>query len=89
MHEIRSNARVLGAALTGTTVEFYDFYVYAIAAALVFGPLFFPAESPQAQAMFSFMSFGLAFFATRSARSRLAISATGSGANRRWSHRCC
>ena len=63
MHEIRSNARVLGAALTGTTVEFYDFYVYAIAAALVFGPLFFPAESPQAQAMFSFMSFGLAFFA--------------------------
>ena len=63
MHEIRSNARVLGAALTGTTVEFYDFYVYAIAAALVFGPLFFPAESPQAQAMFSFMSFGLAFLA--------------------------
>jgi MFS family permease len=63
MHEIRKNARVLGAALTGTTVEFYDFYVYAIAAALVFGPLFFPAESPQAQAMFAFMSFGLAFLA--------------------------
>ena len=63
MQEIRKNARVLGAALTGTTVEFYDFYVYAIAAALVFGPLFFPAESPQAQAMFSFMSFGLAFLA--------------------------
>lgn len=63
MHEIRKNTRVLGAALTGTTVEFYDFYVYAIAAALVFGPLFFPAESPQAQAMFAFMSFGLAFLA--------------------------
>ena len=63
MHEIRTNARVLGAALTGTTVEFYDFYVYAIAAALVFGPLFFPAESPQAQTLFAFMSFGLAFFA--------------------------
>ena len=63
MHQIRTNARVLAAALTGTTVEFYDFYVYAIAAALVFGPLFFPAESPQAQAMFAFMSFGLAFLA--------------------------
>ena len=63
MHEIRNNARVLGAALTGTTVEFYDFYVYAIAAALVFGPLYFPAESPQAQTLFAFMSFGLAFLA--------------------------
>ena len=63
MHEIRTNARVLGAALTGTTVEFYDFYVYAIAAALVFGPLFFPAESLQAQNLLSFMSFGLAFLA--------------------------
>ena len=63
MHEIRKNARVLGAALTGTTVEFYDFYVYAIAAALVFGPLFFPAESVQAQNLLAFMSFGLAFLA--------------------------
>ena len=60
---IRSHARVLLAALTGTAVEFYDFYVYATAAALVFGPLFFPAESQSAQTMFAFMSFGLAFFA--------------------------
>lgn len=63
MHPIRANARVLAAAMTGTTVEFYDFYVYAIAAATVFGPLFFPAESPQAQTLLSFMSFGLAFLA--------------------------
>ena len=63
MHEIRTNARVLGAALTGTTVEFYDFYVYAIAAAVVFGPLFFPAQSVQAQNLLAFMSFGLAFLA--------------------------
>ena len=63
MHPIRQNARILTAALTGTAVEFYDFYVYATAAALVFGPLFFPAESQSAQTMLSFMSFGLAFFA--------------------------
>ncbi len=63
MHPIRQHARVLVAALTGTAVEFYDFYVYATAAALVFGPLFFPAESAAAQTMFAFMSFGIAFLA--------------------------
>ncbi|WP_374279886.1 MFS transporter [Novosphingobium sp.] len=63
MHPIRQHARILTAALTGTAVEFYDFYVYATAAALVFGPLFFPAESAAAQTMLSFMSFGLAFLA--------------------------
>ena len=63
MHPVRQHARILTASLTGTAVEFYDFYIYATAAALVFGPLFFPAESTAAQTMFAFMSFGLAFFA--------------------------
>lgn len=63
MQPIRQNARVLTAALVGTAVEFYDFYIYATAAALVFGPLFFPAESPAAQTLFAFMSFGIAFIA--------------------------
>ena len=58
-----THRRVLAAALVGTSVEFYDFYVYATAAALVFGPLFFPAESVAAQQLLSFMSFGLAFVA--------------------------
>jgi MFS family permease len=58
-----SHRRVLTASLVGTAVEFYDFYVYATAAALVFGPLFFPAESTSAQQLLSFMSFGLAFIA--------------------------
>jgi MFS family permease len=60
---LSTHRRVLAASLVGTAVEFYDFYVYATAAALVFGPLFFPAESTAAQQMFSFMSFGLAFVA--------------------------
>ena len=62
-HPIRQHARILTASLVGTAVEFYDFYVYATAAALVIGPLFFPAESEAAQTMASFMTFGLAFFA--------------------------
>ncbi len=62
-HPIRANARILAAALVGTAVEFYDFYIYATAAALVFGPLFFPAESAAAQTLFAFMSFGIAFIA--------------------------
>lgn len=62
-HPLRANARVLTAALVGTGIEFYDFYIYATAAALVIGPLFFPAQSQAAQQLLAFMTFGLAFFA--------------------------
>ena len=58
-----STARILVASLVGTGVEFYDFYIYATAAALVFGPLFFPAESSSAQLLNAYASFGLAFLA--------------------------
>jgi MFS family permease len=60
---LMANRRILAAALVGTAVEFYDFYIYATAAALVFGPLFFPAESAAAQTLFALMSFGIAFVA--------------------------
>jgi MFS family permease len=59
----RRHARVLLASLVGTAVEFYDFYIYATAAALVFGPLFFPASSPSAQLLAAYASFGVAFIA--------------------------
>lgn len=62
-HPLRANARILTASLVGTAIEFYDFYIYATAAALVIGPLFFPAQSAAAQQLLSFMTFGLAFFA--------------------------
>src|SRR6185295_16297866 len=55
--------RVLAASLIGTSVEFYDFYIYATAAALVFGPLFFPASSPAMQLLASYASLGVAFAA--------------------------
>ncbi|MEY2927784.1 MAG: hypothetical protein RL367_2261 [Pseudomonadota bacterium] len=63
MHPFRGHARILTAALAGTAVEYYDFFIYGTAAALVFGPLFFPSESAAAQTMFSLMSFGIAFVA--------------------------
>ena len=63
MHPFRQHARVLTAATAGTAVEFYDFYIYATAAALVFGPLFFPEQSPAAALALSFLTFGIAFFA--------------------------
>lgn len=58
-----SHKRVLTASLVGTAVEFYDFYVYATAAALVFGPLFFPSDEPGLQLLLSYASFSVAFFA--------------------------
>ena len=62
-HPLRVHARILTASLVGTAIEFYDFYIYATAAALVIGPLFFPAQSVAAQQLLSFRTFGLAFFA--------------------------
>ncbi len=58
-----STRRVLAASLVGTAVEFYDFYIYVTAAALVFGPLFFPSESASAQLMAAYASFAIAFIA--------------------------
>ncbi|HUD30479.1 MAG TPA: MFS transporter [Novosphingobium sp.] len=59
----RQNARVLTASLVGTAVEFYDFYIYATAAALVFGPLFFPSDSTTVQHLAAYASFAIAFIA--------------------------
>lgn len=58
-----AHRRVLFASLVGTAVEFYDFFIYAVAASLFFGPLFFPSSSPSAQLLAAYASFGLAFIA--------------------------
>ena len=54
---------MLSAALVGTAVEFYDFYIYATAAALVFPALFFPSSAPSAQLLLSYATFAVAFIA--------------------------
>jgi MFS family permease len=58
-----STRRILGASLVGTAVEFYDFYIYATAASLVFGPLFFPSDNASAQLLAAYASFAVAFVA--------------------------
>jgi metabolite-proton symporter len=56
-------ARVLLASLIGTTIEFFDFYIYGTAAVLVFPKLFFPSSDPAAATLQSLATFALAFFA--------------------------
>jgi metabolite-proton symporter len=58
-----SAARIAVASFIGTAIEFYDFYVYATAAALVIGPVFFPQTSGSAQMLSAFLTFGIAFLA--------------------------
>jgi len=56
-------SRIAVASMVGTTVEFYDFYVYATAAVSVFPQLFFPRSSPTTALLASLATFGLAFVA--------------------------
>lgn len=55
--------KVAIASFIGTTVEYYDFFIYGTAAALVFPSLFFPSSDPLMGALLSFATFGVGFFA--------------------------
>ncbi len=58
-----TGSRVILASLIGTTIEFYDFYVYATAAVLVFPHLFFPTGNETTALLASFATFGAAMLA--------------------------
>ena len=60
---VNSTGRILFASLAGTTIEFFDFYIYATAAVIVFPKLFFPSSDPTTGVLQSFATFALAFFA--------------------------
>jgi metabolite-proton symporter len=60
---VNTPAQVLFASLVGTTIEFFDFYIYATAAVLVFPALFFPPTDPNAATLASLATFGIAFLA--------------------------
>lgn len=56
-------SRIAFASFIGTAIEFYDFYIYGLAVAMVIGPLFFPHNDPAVQRLDAFLTFGLAFLA--------------------------
>ena len=80
--------RAAAAAFIGTMIEWYDFYIYATAAALVFGKLFFPSATGFYGTLAAFGTFAVAFSRGRWAARCSAISATASAARNRWSSRC-
>jgi metabolite-proton symporter len=63
VQRINTPAQVLFASLIGTTIEFFDFYIYATAAVLVFPRLFFPASDPVSATLASLATFAIAFLA--------------------------
>jgi metabolite-proton symporter len=60
---INKPGQVLFASLIGTTIEFFDFYIFATAAVLVFPKLFFPSSDPASATLASLATFAIAFFA--------------------------
>src|ERR1700751_2139891 len=60
---INTPQQVLFASLVGTAIEFFDFYIYATAAVLVFPRLFFPKSDPASSVLASLATFGIAFIA--------------------------
>ena len=58
-----STTRIAFASFIGTAIEFYDFYIYGLAVAMVIGPVFFPNSDPAVQALNAFLTFGIAFLA--------------------------
>ena len=60
---INTPGQVLFASLIGTTIEFFDFYIYATAAVLVFPKLFFPSTDPATATLASLATFAIAFIA--------------------------
>lgn len=62
-HNQRSMRRIAFASMVGTTVEFYDFFIFGTAAALVFSSQFFPALGAAGGTLASLATFGVAFLA--------------------------
>ncbi|YCI28726.1 MHS family MFS transporter [Erwinia sp. PK3-005] len=59
---LRKNKKVLIASLTGSSIEWFDYFLYGTAAALVFNKLFFPMVDPVIGLILAYLSFSLTFF---------------------------
>ena len=85
---INSRNKVLVASLIGTAIEFFDFYIYATAAVIVFPHIFFPQGDPTAATLQSLATFAIASSRAPLALPFLVILAIALGVKRRWSPRC-
>ncbi|WP_082920956.1 MFS transporter [Rhodococcus sp. D-6] len=63
MHDTRAARRAGVTAFVGTTIEWFDFYIYGTASALVLGALFFPDASPAVGTLAAFATFAVGFIA--------------------------
>src|SRR4051812_38575988 len=86
---VRAVKKVALAAFVGSTVEWYDFFLYGTAAALVFGDLFFPDANPTVGTLAAFATFGVGFLFRPLGGPSSATSATASAARRCSSSRSC
>lgn len=76
--------KIVAASMVGTVVEWYEFFLYATAATLVFGKYFFPSTGNELDGVIqAFLTYAVGFVARPWAGSSSARSATGSDANRR------
>src|SRR5215470_18832401 len=57
----RTRRKAIVGSAVGSTVEWYDYFLYGTMASLVFGPLFFPSKDPVSSQMLALASFALAF----------------------------
>ena len=79
-----SHVKVATASLIGTAIEWYDFFLYGTAAALIFNKLFFPTFDPMVGTLLAFATYALGFVARPRAVWYSAITAT-----RLAVRRCC
>ena len=68
--------KAAASAWIGSALEYYDFFIYATAAALIFPQIFFPSENPQVAIVASLATYGVGYVAVPSAPSSSATGAT-------------
>lgn len=80
----KRETKALVASLIGSSIEWFDFFLYGTMASLVFNQLFFPNFDPVVGLLLSYASFGIPFLSGRSAELSSAISAIKSAARKHW-----
>ena len=88
VHTGELRGKVIVASLVGTAIEFFDFYIYATAAVIVFPHIFFPQGDPTTATLQSLATFAVAFVARPIGSALFGHFGDRVGARSRWSPRC-